>query len=110
MSIVVSCDCGKRLRARDEDAGKRAKCPGCGKTLVVPQKESDSDLYDLSEPAPTLPPKSARPEPVIRPAAATIKAPGISRPAATTVAMTQAAMSSRSAPQSVPSPRSTQSG
>src|SRR5439155_26793639 len=90
--------------------------------LIVPEKEDDGDLYDLSEPAPTAPSMSARPAPAMRPAATTIKAPGmsrpapvipapvISRPAATTVAKTQAAMSSRSEPQSAPSLGSTQSG
>src|SRR5437763_6485234 len=77
MSIIVSCDCGKRLRARDEDAGKRAKCPGCGKALVVGQKDEEG-LYDLSEPPPQ---PSARPTPA-QTTAVTMKAPVIARPAA----------------------------
>jgi hypothetical protein len=36
MSIRVRCGCGKRLTARDELAGKQAKCPGCGKQVAVP--------------------------------------------------------------------------
>lgn len=35
--IVVACKCGKRLRAKDEYAGKRAKCPACGHKLIVPK-------------------------------------------------------------------------
>ena len=35
MSIIVGCECGKRFRAKDEHAGKRAKCPACGRVLVI---------------------------------------------------------------------------
>jgi predicted RNA-binding Zn-ribbon protein involved in translation (DUF1610 family) len=35
MAIKVTCSCGKKLRARDEAAGKKAKCPTCGKVLVI---------------------------------------------------------------------------
>lgn len=34
--IDVVCTCGKKMRARDEAAGKRAKCPACGGTITVP--------------------------------------------------------------------------
>jgi hypothetical protein len=40
MAIIVSCTCGKQLQARDEYAGKRLKCPGCGATIAVPAAES----------------------------------------------------------------------
>ena len=36
MSITLVCACGKRLTAKDELAGRKAKCPGCGKTLEIP--------------------------------------------------------------------------
>ena len=36
MSIPVVCKCGKRLRAKDEFAGKRTVCPECGQPLTVP--------------------------------------------------------------------------
>lgn len=36
MPIEISCPCGKRLRAKDELAGKKAKCPGCGTLLQIP--------------------------------------------------------------------------
>jgi RsiW-degrading membrane proteinase PrsW (M82 family) len=37
MPILVTCnDCGRTLRARDEQAGKRCRCPGCGIILIVP--------------------------------------------------------------------------
>jgi len=35
MGITLVCSCGKRLKARDEDAGKKAKCPGCGTVMVI---------------------------------------------------------------------------
>jgi hypothetical protein len=36
MSIEVTCQCGKRLKARDELAGKRVKCPKCSQPLQIP--------------------------------------------------------------------------
>ncbi len=36
MSIIVRCECEKQFRAKDEHAGKRAKCPACGRVLVIP--------------------------------------------------------------------------
>ena len=37
MAILVSCRCGKTYRAVDEDAGRRARCPDCCSTLVIPR-------------------------------------------------------------------------
>ncbi|MBC7819729.1 MAG: RDD family protein [Planctomycetaceae bacterium] len=40
MTIRVTCDtCGKVLKAMDEHAGKKAKCPDCGNVLLVPAQE-----------------------------------------------------------------------
>lgn len=37
MSIPITCPgCGKSLRVKDEWAGKRAKCPGCGGAIPIP--------------------------------------------------------------------------
>lgn len=36
MAISVGCQCGKRFQAKDELAGKRVKCPGCGSVLEIP--------------------------------------------------------------------------
>ena len=36
MPIVIACQCGKKLQAKDELAGKRVKCPQCGQPLTVP--------------------------------------------------------------------------
>lgn len=38
MPISVTCQCGKRLQAKDEHAGKRAKCRHCGRILTIPGK------------------------------------------------------------------------
>lgn len=44
MPIVLVCHCGKKLRARDEQAGLSCKCPACGTVLRVP--------YPMARPAP----------------------------------------------------------
>jgi DNA-directed RNA polymerase subunit RPC12/RpoP len=36
MSIVVSCQCGKQFKVKDEFAGKKGKCPSCGNRFIVP--------------------------------------------------------------------------
>jgi hypothetical protein len=36
MAIEVTCKCGRTLRAKDEHAGKAAKCPHCDSTVQVP--------------------------------------------------------------------------
>jgi hypothetical protein len=35
MAFTVTCPCGKKLAARPEHVGKRAKCPACGKMLLI---------------------------------------------------------------------------
>ena len=35
MSIIVACECGRKFRAKEEHAGKRTKCPVCGRMLVI---------------------------------------------------------------------------
>jgi len=36
MPITWRCECGKRLRASRADAGRRGKCPSCGRGLRIP--------------------------------------------------------------------------
>jgi hypothetical protein len=36
MPIDFTCKCGKQLRAKDTEAGKRVQCPACGRALVAP--------------------------------------------------------------------------
>ena len=38
MSITFNCPhCQRPLKVKDELAGKKVKCPGCGKPVAVPQ-------------------------------------------------------------------------
>ena len=41
MPIKARCACGRSLRARDEFAGKRARCPTCGRTVQIPGKSPE---------------------------------------------------------------------
>ena len=44
MSIRVECEsCGKVMNAKDEAAGKKTKCPGCGEILQVPANAIDAE-------------------------------------------------------------------
>ncbi len=36
MAIVFSCTCGHPLRAKEEAAGRKTKCPHCGAVLTIP--------------------------------------------------------------------------
>lgn len=47
MTIKIECKCGRTLRARNEFAGKRAHCPTCGNTLIVPETPAEPDQDDL---------------------------------------------------------------
>jgi DNA-directed RNA polymerase subunit RPC12/RpoP len=71
MPILVSCPCGKQLRAKDEWAGKRIKCPGCGSPVIVTADTEDvpvlteDDTPSRGEARPAK--KEARREPDERP-------------------------------------------
>jgi hypothetical protein len=39
MPLVFECACGKKMKVRDELAGKKVKCPGCGKAVMAPEPE-----------------------------------------------------------------------
>jgi prepilin-type processing-associated H-X9-DG protein len=43
VAIVVRCECGKEFQTRDENAGRRARCPVCQRDLIVPQPKSLPD-------------------------------------------------------------------
>lgn len=53
MPITCECpQCGKRLKAPDSAAGKKAKCPDCGTAVPIPalkakKKPADDDEFDL---------------------------------------------------------------
>jgi serine/threonine protein kinase len=66
--IAFACpSCGKKLSVKDESAGKKAKCPGCGQSVPIPSSVASSAVRDKN-PAPqarasvadarTLPPES----------------------------------------------------
>src|SRR4051812_36075368 len=40
MAIAVTCGCGRTFKAKDEHAGLRAKCPGCGGVVGIPNVEA----------------------------------------------------------------------
>lgn len=72
MSISVACpDCGKRLKARDELAGKKIKCPDCERVLLVAVAPPVAQQPAIN-PAPAAPPplpKIAREQPPLPPVA-----------------------------------------
>jgi hypothetical protein len=37
MPIIITCACGRQMRAADEHVGRRVKCPGCEALNLVPQ-------------------------------------------------------------------------
>jgi hypothetical protein len=55
MPIVVQCQCGRVLKARDEFAGSRAECPTCGEIVEIPAsaKASTSPEPEVGRAGPT---------------------------------------------------------
>jgi DNA-directed RNA polymerase subunit RPC12/RpoP len=49
MAIYTTCSCGKTISARDELAGRRARCPKCGSEVafpnMTPRAASSSDVF-----------------------------------------------------------------
>ena len=41
MPITFSCSCGKEMTVKDEFAGRKGKCPACGKVMLVPSLAED---------------------------------------------------------------------
>jgi prepilin-type processing-associated H-X9-DG protein len=46
MAIQLLCECGQWYQTDDRNAGRRAKCPVCGRVLVVPAAEVVADRAD----------------------------------------------------------------
>src|SRR5262245_50021248 len=46
MPIILDCDCGKQLKARDDLAGKWVNCPACGRGLLIPLPENQAGSAD----------------------------------------------------------------
>jgi hypothetical protein len=61
MPIPFNCECGKKLQAKDEFAGKRMKCPGCGTVLTIPGPAPASPPGVPAPPAVTLRPAFSAP-------------------------------------------------
>lgn len=40
MAIPVSCECGRQFQVGEEHAGRRARCPQCGREMIIPQPTS----------------------------------------------------------------------
>ena len=50
MTISFECEhCRKEVKAPDDAAGKRGKCPYCGMSNYIPAPVSDDDLIPLAE-------------------------------------------------------------
>ena len=49
MTIQVNCQCGQKLNAKPQWAGRRVKCPQCGKVLAVPKPANKQSTVDLNE-------------------------------------------------------------
>lgn len=43
MSVTAFCECGRKLKAKDEAAGRTAICPDCGARVKLPEKTAAAD-------------------------------------------------------------------
>src|SRR4051794_7084802 len=76
MPIDLRCPCGRNATVANEHAGKRAKCPACGRIMIVPAPSPRSpisppslfELVDPAEPADDLAASLKRATPPITPA------------------------------------------
>jgi hypothetical protein len=56
MAIEFSCEsCGKKLKVKDEHAGKRAKCSGCGAVNNIPRRPNDEIGHRMPSAHPAFP-------------------------------------------------------
>ncbi len=49
--IKFHCVCGKKLKASDDQAGRRAQCSGCGIEVVVPTTTPEPSVVESKLPA-----------------------------------------------------------
>lgn len=69
MAISIQCPgCKKKLKAKDELAGKRVKCPGCGQSIAISATQAPSGVAALAAALMALPPAAARSSPKFEPA------------------------------------------
>ena len=62
MSLTARChDCGKSIKAKDEFAGKKVRCPNCSSIIAIPAKPdvADDDDFPIGDLAPTKPKRRA---------------------------------------------------
>lgn len=50
MPILFECDCGKRLKAREEIAGRKTRCPQCGRMNTIPRPSPAAEPTVVDEP------------------------------------------------------------
>ena len=55
-------NCGKTMNANDKDAGKKCKCPGCGKINAIPLPKPAKSV-EQTKPVPVRTPKPSEPRP-----------------------------------------------
>lgn len=83
MPIAFSCSCGKAMQAKDAFAGRKLKCPGCGRVVQIPKKiEEETDAEDRAAPTP---PRASKP--AVRPPSKD-EAPPLAQPATAAVSET----------------------
>lgn len=75
MPITFACSCGKTLRAQDEYAGRRVRCPACQGAATVPAAADRPAFEVVDDPADPPPPPRARAEPVAGPESEPAAAP-----------------------------------
>src|SRR5262245_24730729 len=51
MAISFRCGCGKLLRARDDQAGKKARCPQCSAIVTAPGPAADVAVEAMAQAA-----------------------------------------------------------
>jgi RsiW-degrading membrane proteinase PrsW (M82 family) len=61
VSISVTCPaCAKRLKAKDELAGRLLPCPNCKQQILIPEPGEELASYSLQAQAPPAPPPQTR--------------------------------------------------
>ena len=55
VSIFIQCECGEHFETPQENAGRRVRCPDCGREVVVHKPAPDPEVLFISdEPRPTV--------------------------------------------------------
>ena len=66
--IEIKCsNCGETLKAPDELAGKKARCSGCQKILVIPKQVDDIPVLEVVNSAEKLETKVSDSSPTYNP-------------------------------------------